>query len=324
MIGDRRSGTVGNNVNRRKFFAGLLGATACTATSLPARSNVFEDNPDIVLDRSLETQFSPIGELEGLQTSSDTSGNVYVSRGTAVLISPSYILTNYHVAFDGNKPPAPGTDYSMRFRAGVGKAAPFEGNTIATVVPGLIGIMGIGDRSGDWAVMKLKTPVGGRPEFGWFDAASFNAHDLFGKKVAAVGYAGQNARGGLSYCEGMVTGYEKFLGLLKLSASSSPGESGGGVFIIEAGQIKLCGIIQGEFGLAEGNNTSNRVKSYSDSRYNCFISTFEILNRSDIKALLDADKDTVGANSRAKTTCFLQAQTNCISYSPVNHSRVSL
>jgi V8-like Glu-specific endopeptidase len=255
--------------------------------------NRFEDNMGSTVDRKVDTQFSAIGELESNATMKDAKGNDLHYYGSAVLISPCYIITNHHVAFGDDADPIPGKDYSMKFRVGTSPNAAFEGNTVATPVKwGNIGMCG----SSDWAIMKLKTCVGGRPEYGWMESSRLKTADLLKNSttVAVAGFAGDHQRGELSIGIGKVKGYDKPGNMLKYSAPMSSGMSGGAVIVIEDGIMKLAGINAVE--LHDVSNPKNVFSKYSEEHANEFLSVSEILNRSDIKEMLDQDKASVGLN----------------------------
>ena len=57
----------------------------------PANANRFASNPDHVVDRSIDGQFAPIGELFALTTK---PGTTQTDVGTGFLISPSWFLFN--------------------------------------------------------------------------------------------------------------------------------------------------------------------------------------------------------------------------------------
>ena len=80
-----------------------VAALAVTFASVPASSSRFLDNPDIVVDRSVETRLAPIGELESVATVTDGKGNLGNRRGTGFIVSPCFLMTAAHVVF-GDEP----------------------------------------------------------------------------------------------------------------------------------------------------------------------------------------------------------------------------
>jgi V8-like Glu-specific endopeptidase len=258
----------------------------------------YEDNLDYVVDRRVETQFAPIGELETNAVTTDANGNQIRFYGTAVLISPCYIITNHHNVFGDDVHPVAGKDYSMKFRVGVGAAVgtAFLGSTEAT--PVAWGNRGACNAN-DWAIMKLKTCVGSRPEIGWMEISNKTAQQFSGVDIAVGGFAGDRARGQLSFSTGKATTIDNANGMLRHSASSAPGQSGGAVMIKEDGILKLAGLDTLEF--LDKETKSNRFATYSERYANEFTSIGDIVNRPDIKALLDQDKSDHGSINPALT-----------------------
>ena len=87
---------------------------------------------------------------------------------------------------------------------------------------------------------------------------------------------------------GNLTGLEQVTHLWKASSSVTHGESGGPVLSIEGGRLRLVGLIVGD----TRRETDDLVEfdHYVDLRASLFISSFEVLNRLDVKKLLDEDK----------------------------------
>ena len=256
--------------------------------------NLYEDNMGSSVDRNVETQFSAIGELEANAVTKDKNGKDVRSYGSAVMISPCYIMTNHHVAFGDDPTPLPGKDYSMKFRVGATPNAAFIGNTEATPVKwGNLGMCG----ANDWAIMKLKSCVGARADIGWMEGSKMTARDLVAQSadVAVGGYAADHKRGDLSIGVGKVKGFDKPANMLKYSAPMAHGMSGGAVIVMEDGILKLAGI--NAVGKHNGAVKEQTVYSkYSDENANEFLSANEVLNRADIKEMLDEDKAAVGPN----------------------------
>ncbi len=275
------------NSQARDAIAGFQKLPTFNGEAKLQKVSRYEDNMDYVVDRRVETQFAPIGELESVGTGRDSRGQEVRFYGSAVLISPCYVITSHHVAFQGDTEPVEGKDYSMKFRVGVSSnpESAFLGNTVATPVKwGRLGAC----NANDWAIMKLKTCVGARPDIGWMEVSKSSAEQLVSKNIASAGYAGDRARGSLSFSVGKATKVNPVNGLVKHSASYAPGQSGGAVMVVEDGILKLVGLNTTEY--VDHKTGSNQFGTYSDEKANEFFSISEVVNRADIKAMLDADK----------------------------------
>lgn len=292
----------------------LLALVSALTLAFPVMTyaNEYADNPRASVNRQLERQFAPIGELEDMATSIENQ--VTVRRyGTGFLISPCYILTAHHVVFGHDPDPIEGKDYSMKFRVGPGPNADtaFLGNTIATPVKW--GSIGMG-AAGDWAILKLRTCVGGRRDIGWFESADLPDGWLIGQHVAVAGYAGDFERGTLSLSEGDIKYYYQYQNALAYSASTKAGESGAPVLLLIDGDEEFVGI-NVTHRHREGATGVDSYITYSDDISNYFIPSSEIVNRTDIRMMLDTDKRSLGsANPHHGTTCFLAGQSDCKRY----------
>lgn len=266
-------------------FSGML--------SLASR---YRDNPQVIVNRRASYPFSPIGELESVSITRDITGTEVRSYGTGVLISPCYVITNHHVVFGDDIRPIRGKDYTMKFRIGVGVTSDvaFLGNTVAT--PATWGNKGAANTN-DWAILRLKTCVGGRLDTGWMEVSSKSAADLIGADVAVAGYAGDRGRGEMSLSVGKAVSIDPANNFLRHSASAVAGESGAAVMIRENGMLKLVGMHTLEF--TDRDSDNNVFDIYTDDHTNEFITVSYIVSREDIKAMLDEDKARYIANPAA-------------------------
>ena len=93
------------------------------------RVAVFSDDPEIIHDprhpqsqTGADKMFAPIGLIgtnHRVPHQSGTTTTLNFDMGTAFLVSPCYILTNYHVVFGNRKSkPEADRDYSMTFSVG--------------------------------------------------------------------------------------------------------------------------------------------------------------------------------------------------------------
>lgn len=284
-------------------------ATVALGFATPASPNEYRDNPPIVIDRVAEKQFLPIGELEFVALITK-NGKRFQLFGTGFLVSPCYIVTSFHIVFHVLEP-EPGKDYPMKFHIGVAQNSAFLGSTKAIPVKwGSIGMAG----ANDWAILKLTTCIGARPDFGWFESADIPPGWLTGQHVAVAGFSGQNARGILSYSEGDVRTWDSPGHMLKYSASENEGQSGSPILMIIDGDLRVVGVNQGTL-RADGVRDKSQFETYADDNASLFVPLADVLNRPDIKAMLDADKKLVGShNLRFTTACFLMSQTHCKVY----------
>ena len=247
-----------------------------------AGANRFRDNSEFAVDRVRETWTAPIGELEAITAKVTPRASGYVEErrmGTGFLVSPCYALTAHHVVYGDDLTPVPGTDYRMKFRAGTGVTSPFAGNTTATPVTS-----GFRDNSGhgDWALLRLTNCIGKRPEIGWLETS--DAHlpnrqdDRAVAEAVALGYATKGDRGVLDVERGELTYEDPRTGLRIFTGSMNPGESGGPVMILENGLLNVFALI----------------KASSAAGLGLVQSIYEVVNRPNVKGLLDQDKAAWG------------------------------
>lgn len=239
----------------------------------------FQDHAFLPANHPEKNQFSAVSEL-----SREVSNGV--EYGSSVVLSPCFVLTNHHVAYGDDTNPVLGKDYSMTFRGGVGDDGGFYGHTTAHPVKS-------GDyansKNGDWAIMKLDRCAGKLEQVGWAEQANKPAAQIKASETIAMVGMSQAQRSTLKMSVDSITGLDQTTKLLRASTSVAHGESGGGVYVKEDGVTKLAGLIVGELkGYDEDDG-----RTYDDAHASLFISTYEILNRPDIKAMLDADKAKV-------------------------------
>ena len=266
--------------SRTRLLRCLLTLSAAISP-VSVSANRYLDNPDRVVDRLTDRRFAPIGEIESEDDEKGANGEVTGKRvGTAFLVSPCYVITNAHVAFGADIVPKYGKPYRLIFRAGTSPSASFAGRTPATPV-----LWGAPDslRKNDWALLKLNACIGKRPEFGWLELAALADEQLISRKVAVVGFAADRDRGALSIGLGVVTGRDLQMRMLKFSASMASGQSGGPVFSVVDGFVRVVGM-----------NTLDRddettFASYSDENANEFINIKTVLDNKRVAETLAQD-----------------------------------
>lgn len=256
-----------------------------------AEANRFADNPEFVIDRKSEAWTAPIGELESI-SAEVTARGTETRAGTGFLVSPCYVLTAHHVVYGDDLTPKPGVDYRMKFRAGKGVTTTFAGVTTATPVTS-----GFRDETfrNDWALLRLNVCIGKRPEFGWLETNSPSLHKAIkdgaktGGRAMAMGYEGDRERGTLTGGIGKVIGIDPRNGHLEFTGSFVPGASGGPVMIDRDGVLTAVALNSAEEGDVHG-------ATYASYKYwsNSIQSVYEIVNRPNIKPILESDKALSG------------------------------
>ncbi|KAJ8137402.1 hypothetical protein OY671_009385, partial [Metschnikowia pulcherrima] len=154
-----KRGRMGNKAVRGRCWTGFVAFFVQASISITVPANEYRDNPSQVLDLSRYSQFSFVGRLE--RDIIDETGLVHRHQGSAVVVSPCYIITNRHVVFGDDETPIPAKSYPMTFRAGVGDDDEgFLGHTEALPV-----LWGKASSRGDddWAIMRLHRCVGQHP-----------------------------------------------------------------------------------------------------------------------------------------------------------------
>lgn len=274
------------------------------ATSLPAqaqlapqarlwKANRFIDNPDRNLDRLTDLRFLPLGEVETERElgKEEETGKPKYGHGTAFLVSPCYAISNFHVVYGEKLPYDRSLNYTMRFNAGPvadPNSIPFAITAEHTVVK-FAGPYRE-DNAGDWVVLKLDRCLGGPPtNLGWFETLSAPKEKLVGLPVGIAGFPGDKKYGTLWFGLGKVTGMSESNGLMMYSAPTSYGQSGGIVFVMTKDKsIKVIGVNARQ--RVYPGDTNNVFDTYSDYRANEFVAIGDIVDRPEIKAVLEADR----------------------------------
>ena len=278
----------------RAFGSAAIVAISLLAPSSGRSANEYRDNPSIVVDRSVETQFLPIGELVSDRVVSQTIGRDANAKiissnlvGTAFLVSPCYILSAAHVLFGQNEQPKPGVDYTMNFFVGVGSHNGFSGSLKA--VPDLT--LTSYDAKTDWTILKLpdKKCIGILPQVGYFEVSGKRLAS--GDQALALGYGNlSNASGGaLMRSSGKIISFDQN-GIFQFTGSFVTGSSGGPVLILENGTVKVIGLVTSERDI-KGVQV---YPTYTTKTANNIQSAYDILNNPAVKATLDADKARFG------------------------------
>ena len=176
----------------------------------------------------------------------------------------------------------------MKFLFGTSERAAFYQHTLA--IPIAWGNLG-GGKLNDWAILRLRTCVGARPDVGWMELGS-RASLRAGTTVYALGFAGDTERGELTMGRGRVEGLERSSGTWYYSAPITDGMSGGPVIVEEGGFVRLIGI--NGYGRHKDGKLDRKIyETFSKENGNLFIDVWPILTRSDIVRVLEEDREGV-------------------------------
>lgn len=248
--------------------------------------NEYLDNPRFKIDLSVSPQFNIVGKL--VRDEPLPNGQIKRTSGSAVIVSPCYILTNHHVVFGEDLNPIAGKSYRMIFRAGIGgDVGGFAGHTEADPV-----LWGQYDgHNQDWAVLHLKNCVGTLPQFGWAEFSHLNIYQVIKSHsiIAIVGYSYQDASNQSSISIGhALGGSNRHRDLVRVDASMTEGQSGGGVFVVENGMIKLVGInVASEWSASAGKQ--DKFAHWDADSSNLVMDVYHVL-QSDVAALIWRDQ----------------------------------
>ena len=253
-----------------------MAAALCGAT--------YADNPSTIVSRAEYPQFAMIGRLES-QRIITQGGVTGISKGSAFLVSPCYLLTAAHVVLPESFHVSRDIDYTMQFRVGVGSSTPFLGHVDARPDFGLM------QTTNGKELLLLKLPpdkcVGGLPNIGWLEPSSLPLSK--GRSVAAAGFPGGLPDGTFAVGYGR-TGAVTPTGKIGFSGSFMMGQSGGPVLTWEDGTMKVVGVI----GYQVGHTLDQSYATYSFTNANGVEDVVAYLDRPVIKAIIAADKATFG------------------------------
>ena len=280
-------------IMKRSLGCGTIAGLAL-AIAPQAAANEFRSNPSVPVDLTKTPQFSIVGELTRDEDLGD--GTTAHIAGSAVIVSPCYVLTAFHVAFGRDEKPVPGKNYTANFRAGQGtEAGAFVGRTDA--IPVVWGNYRDFPRRDDWAVLRLHNCVGISENFGWAEPTFHTQTQLIAARtpIVAVGYSYKNVtRAQQSMSFGRITGFDSRSTMMRFDASIAQKQSGGGLFAFEDGEMKFVGIIT-----AEGHTNEDRRPdgTYNDSFDRCdprienlAQGVWEILHSVEVSPIIEADK----------------------------------
>ena len=192
------------------------------------------------------------------------------TQATAFLVSPCFIMTNYHAVFGSQNTSVADLDLE-RYRATF-KVSGRETHAVVVVA----GERQLG-RDRDYAFLKLDSCLGADSAIGWLRLGSLPP-DGDGPKVSVAGYPGDKDGNVLWIHENCHLDERRNLSFLRLTnCANSRGASGSPIVSREDGTIKVVGVIS-----AEVNRTDRILPIYDEYRANVAVDVFGILRENPI------------------------------------------
>lgn len=200
--------------------------------------------------------FAPIGLIWTVHRVEDQVGDASVMNfhmATAFLVSPCYVLTNFHVIFGTRKArPEAGRDYSATFsvRGKKSRAVPvkygefyrFEGR--------------------DWVLLLLDSDaehpcLGEDPDIGWIRLATLPTAQAMEQSLSIAGYP-SDKRGTSLWLQDTCHLFEKRGdiendGIWTTDCATQPRSSGSPIFFVQDDALNVVAIMTGHLGLVNGN-----------------------------------------------------------------------
>lgn len=299
-------------MNRRMYRVKLgiictfLAASLSTSTSF---ANWYQDNPWYPVDRRADPFYNAIGVIEMKNAVwVEGAGRKGKGQANAWLVSPCYAITNNHAVFGDEFPDQPRTEqereaisqkYAVTFRVGVGRTLPFAGSVTALPVR-----WGRRDySSNDWALLRLNSCLGTRPEIGWMPVDVNLIGSVLYKNTTMIKVVFFDVQTSLSEGSeklpdsypmyeslGCVYGYNELDRVFRYSASTKPGTSGAPIMRRgEDGLERVIGIHRGGGVDFQGSIYNKYYKTYSPDIANQFLNIRDIIDSQDVRKLLVAD-----------------------------------
>lgn len=245
--------------------------------------NEYKDNPEQVIPRAKFPQFNAIGMVQRMSeiVQSARNGNESnLGHGTALNLGPCTVLTNYHVPFGTSSSVTKFDQYKMRYNIGYSATASFEQSS--EITPKLAGDL----TSNDFSLSQ--DPKCSGSKYGWYKPSDLTSDQLVARHatVLVVSFPGDQGNDKMAISKGVVTGIDPNTGNVLYTASTSPGSSGGAVFIIdENGDLRLQGIHVG--GAKDGTNF--QYPTYTQEHANQFLNVAELFERPDVARYVNSD-----------------------------------
>lgn len=288
----------------RRPACAVLAACAMGQALAPApaaRANIF--SPDGADPRHIQARvdqpFDAIGVVdtdEAVPLQGDDDRFVYERmEATAFLVSPCYVLTNFHAVFGDD---AARVDrrhrYGVTFKVGArdndrGFAAKAHG------VPVFWGDMAHDREEADWAVVKLDHCLGADRRIGWLDLSPRPITLVSSQLVSVAGFPASMDENHLWRADGChLSARQGEPSLWSSDCAASPGASGSPVFLIENGAPKVVGLMEG----AE-EDRPDVLRQYDPQLANLVVDIAAVAGNPRVMAALEADRRAARAEPTA-------------------------
>jgi V8-like Glu-specific endopeptidase len=245
------------------------------------QANVFSDDPEVLKDpRRPQPQngdgkiYAPIGLItpDNPVPVNIRGTNTSKTQATAFLVSPCFIMTNYHAIFGSQITAVADLDME-RYRATF-KVSGRETHAVVVVA----GERQRG-RDHDYAFLKLDTCLGADSAIGWLRLGPLPP-DGSGPKVSLAGYPGDKDSNILWIHENCHLDTRRNSSFLRFTnCANSRGASGSPIVSHEDGAIEVVGIIS-----AEVNRTDRILPTYDERRANVAVDVFWMLRENPVIA----------------------------------------
>lgn len=277
--------------------AAELSADPQAQGSLLHRVAVFSDDPETIHDpRHTQSQigadkmFAPIGIFVTNHRVPHQAGAITIpsrDMGTAFLVSPCYVFTNYHVVFGNRKvEPEPERDWSGTFWVGGRKSH---------AVPVKYGAF-YDYQWRDWVLLQLDSDgeypcVGEDPNIGWARLAALPSDVAPGKSLSTAGYPADKPISSLwrqdtCHLFEQLSGRQD-RGLWTTDCATRPRASGSPIFFIQDGGLTVVALMHGHLGIVEGDEI---LPKWDPGRANLAVDMGKIIS-SDAQLLKIIERD---------------------------------
>jgi V8-like Glu-specific endopeptidase len=222
-----------------------------------------------------------------------------LDMATAFLVSPCYVLTNYHVVFGNRKSgPEAGRDYSATFWAGGKKsrAIPVKHGQFHEVY------------WQDWALLQLEPDgeqrcIGEDPNIGWARLAPLPSEVAPNKVLSTAGYPSDKPGPSLWRQDACHLFEEQdgrqYSGLWTTNCATRPRASGSPIFFVQDGGLMVTALMQGHLGYVDGNEI---LPKWDPKRANLAVDIGKIISSDgDILKLIAEDIDRYRQIGAAQT-----------------------
>jgi Trypsin-like peptidase domain len=245
-----------------------------SSSSLLHQVNVFAENPGLLVDpRHPQPQtgagkiYAPIGEIAAdnpvpLNARASRTGR---TRGTAFLIAPCLVLTNYHAVF-GERMSEPTPAEIQRH----GATFLIAGRAAAHAMVVVVGKY-YDDRNQDYTLLRLETCWGADPDIGWLQLGPLPPG---GKPypVSMAGHPGDLDRDELWIHDKCLLFANRNSFARLTNCANTRGSSGSPIMFNDNGALKVAALIR-----SERNRTDGVLPAYDESHANVAVDIYRIL-----------------------------------------------